>query len=162
MRIYYPSPGCRQGTILAPIAAWRRLPGSSGTWPLDILVCSAARWPPRTTSSRASGRTIRAHEQAAETAPPGHGPADHGDHGDHDRPRRSRQVTAITAGHGRRFRTGSRRTPRTPHWRADTCVVAIQVERAMACAAGHRRRAAELCLSDYGAAVMLKRERKVS
>ena len=78
LRIYYPSPGCRQGTILAPIAAWRRLPGSGGTWPLDILLCSAARWPPRTTSSRANGRTIRAHEQAAETAPPGHGPADHG------------------------------------------------------------------------------------
>ena len=102
-RIYYPSPGCRQGTILAPVAAWRRLPGSGGTWPLDILVCSAARWPPRTTSSRASGRTIRAHEQAAETAPPGppgHGPADHGDHGDQDRPRRSRPVTVVTAGHG--------------------------------------------------------------
>ena len=24
------------------------LPGSGGTWPLDILVCSAARWPPQT------------------------------------------------------------------------------------------------------------------
>ena len=116
MRIYYPSPGCRQGTILAPVAARRRLPGSGGTWPLDILVCSAARWPPRMTSSRASGRTIRAHEQAAEMAPPGHGPADHGDHGDHDRSRRSRpvtaghgrsrQVTAVTASHGRTFRTG--------------------------------------------------------
>ena len=75
LRIYYPSPGCRQGTILAPVAAWRRLPGSGGTWPLDILVCSAARWPPRTTSSRANGRTIRVHEQAAETTPPEHGPA---------------------------------------------------------------------------------------
>ena len=117
LRIYYPSPGCRQGTILVPIAAWRRLPCSAGTWLLDILVCSAARWPPRTNSSRASGRTICAHEQAAETAPPGHGPADHGEHGDHDRPRRSRQVTAVTAGHGRTFRTGSRRTPRTQHWR---------------------------------------------
>ena len=106
MRIYYPSPGCRQGTILAPVAAWRRLPSSGGTWPLDILVCSAARWPPRTTSSRANGRTIRAHEQADETAPLGHGPApaglgpaDHGNHGDHDRPRRSRPATAVTAGH---------------------------------------------------------------
>ena len=98
------------------------LPGSGGTWPLDILVCSAAHWPLRRTSSRANGQTIHANEQAAETAPPGHGPAppghgpaDHGDHGDHDRPRRSRQVTAVTAGHGRMFRTGSRRTPRTPH-----------------------------------------------
>ena len=27
-RIYYQSPGCRQGTILAPVMAWRRLPGS--------------------------------------------------------------------------------------------------------------------------------------
>ena len=121
--IYYPSLSCRQGTILAPVTAWRRLPGSGGTWPLDILVCSAARWPPRTTSSRANGRTIRVHTQAAETAPPGHGPADHGDHairtdhGGHGRSRRSRQVTAVTAGHGRRFRTGSRRTPRTQHSR---------------------------------------------
>ena len=109
LRIYYPSPGCRQGTILAPVAAWRRLPGSGGTWPLDILVCSAARWPPRTTSSRANGRTIRAHEQAAETAPPGHDPAppghcpaDNGEHGDQGRPRRSRPATA---GHGRSRRS---------------------------------------------------------
>ena len=27
-----------QGTILAPVAAWLRLPGSGGSWPLHILV----------------------------------------------------------------------------------------------------------------------------
>ena len=58
------------------------LSGSGGTWPLDIdLFGGVGR---RTTSSRANGRTIRAHERADETAPPGHGPADHGDHGDQD------------------------------------------------------------------------------
>ena len=119
--IYYPSPGCRQGTILAPVTAWRRLPGSCGTWPLDIGVCSAARWPPRTTSSRANGRTIFAQEQAAETAPPGPGPADHCNHGGHDRPRRSRPVTAVTAGRfgrghgGRSERLTRERYCRTTH-----------------------------------------------
>ena len=87
------------------------LSGSGGTWPLDNLVCSAARWPPQTTSARANGRTIPAHEQAAETAlpghgpaPPGHGPADHGDHGDHDRPRRSRPMAGCGS-HGRSRRS---------------------------------------------------------
>ena len=80
-----------------PVTAWRRLPGSNGTWPLDILVCSEAHWPPQTTSSRANGRTIRAHERADETAPPGHGPAGHSGHG---RPLLLRPVTAVTAGHG--------------------------------------------------------------
>ena len=60
--VYYQSPGCRQGTILALVTALQRLPGSVGTWPLDILVCSAAQWLPRTTSLRANGRTIRVHE----------------------------------------------------------------------------------------------------
>ena len=107
LRFYYQSPGCRQGMILAPVTAWRRLPGSGGTWPLDILVCSAARWPPRTTGAQANQRTIRAPDRADETTPPGHGPvtaitavtADHGDHG------RSRPATAVTAGRGRAFRT---------------------------------------------------------
>ena len=36
--IYNQSPSCRQGKILTPVTAWRRLPGSGGTWPLDILV----------------------------------------------------------------------------------------------------------------------------
>ena len=68
--IYYQSPGYRQGTILAPFAAWGRLPGSGGTWPLDILVCSAAPWPPRTQHSRMNGqratRTIRVNERTNE------------------------------------------------------------------------------------------------
>ena len=38
LRIYYPSPGCRQGTILTPIAAWRRLPGRGGTWPMAVAI----------------------------------------------------------------------------------------------------------------------------
>ena len=92
--------GYRQGTILAPVTAWRRLPGRCGTWPLDILVCSAALWPQRTTISRASERTIRAHDRAAETAPPGHGTADHGDHGDHGGPGRPRRSRSATANHG--------------------------------------------------------------
>ena len=44
------------------------------------------------------------------------------------------------------------------HWRADTCVVAIEVERAMAYVACRRRRAAELRLPENGVAMMLKRE----
>ena len=101
--------------------SWRRLRRGDGcgTWPLDILVCSAARWPPRTTSLRANGRTIRAHEQAAETAPPEHGPARPGgslrsrpvttDHGGHGRPRRSRPAPAERFGRSH----GGRRERRT-------------------------------------------------
>ena len=39
------SPGCRQGTILAPVAAWLRLPGSCGlcSWPLNISDRSATK-----------------------------------------------------------------------------------------------------------------------
>ena len=48
------------------------------------------------------------------------------------------------------------------HLRADTRVVAIKVERAMAYVAGHLRRAAELRLRENGVAMMLKREKKVS
>ena len=98
--VYYQSPGCRQGTILAPVTAWRRLPGTGGAWPLDILICSAAQWLPQTTSSQVNGRTIRAHERADKTAPPGHGPADHGGHGGHGRPLQSRPVKAVIACHG--------------------------------------------------------------
>ena len=100
LRICFQSPGCRQSTILAPITAWRRLPGSRGTWPLEILVCSATRWPPRTTSSRANQRTIRAHERVDETTPPGHGLADRGNRCGHGRPGQSWQATAVMAGHG--------------------------------------------------------------
>jgi hypothetical protein len=31
------SPGCRPGTILAPVAAWQPLPGSGPCRPWDIL-----------------------------------------------------------------------------------------------------------------------------
>ena len=140
MLIYYPSPGCRQGTILAPIAAWRRLPGtgSGGTWPLDILVCSAAPLPPRTTHSRADGhathtgertgkRTDRADDSAGDTAPSASG-ADRGagaytadiastaGHGGHGLPRpnvlargHDPDVTVITA--------RARRRGHSPLWR---------------------------------------------
>ena len=63
--------------------------------------------------SRAYGRTIREHEQAAETAPPGHGPADHG------RSRRSGPTTAVTAGHGRPRRHGNHGRPRPDGVTAD-------------------------------------------
>ena len=103
-----------QGTILAPVTAWRRLPCSSGTWPLDILACSATRWPPGR-ERRTNERTIRAHERADETAPPGHGPAHHGDHCGHGRSQRSRPAateirTGVTApaSRTRRARNSSR------------------------------------------------------
>ena len=87
LRIYYQLPGYCQGTILAQVTAWLRLPGSCGSWPLDILLCLAAPWPPRTTNSRTNERTIRAQERADETAPQGHGPAG------------QRPVTAVTVSH---------------------------------------------------------------
>jgi hypothetical protein len=39
-RFVYQSPGCRQGTILAPVAAWRQLLPSSGT----VSAEDAATW----------------------------------------------------------------------------------------------------------------------
>ena len=126
MRIYYQSPGCRQGTILAPVTAWRRLPGSGGTWPLYILVCLAAPWLPRTTNheptngrandtcARPSGRdgagtARRITAITAVTAD--HRDGGHGCHCGHGRSRPvtdsrwSRPVTAVTTGLFRTFRT---------------------------------------------------------
>ena len=80
LRIYHQSPGCRQGTILAPVTAWRRLPGSSGTWPLYILVCSAVTSErANDTCARTSGSFRRRRRGTA---------------------RRITVITAVTAGHG--------------------------------------------------------------
>ena len=98
--IYYQSPGSRQGTILAPVMAWRRLPGSSGTWPLDFWFVLRPRGRRKRQASRTNRRTIRAHDRADEMATPGHCQADHGDHGGHGRPRQDTTVTAVTAGNG--------------------------------------------------------------
>ena len=103
MRIYYPSPGCRQGTILAPVAAWRRLPSSGGTWPLDILfVRRPVGRRERLAHERTGERYVRTNKRPRRRR---RGTArritaimairtDHGGHG------RSRPVTAVTAGHG--------------------------------------------------------------
>ena len=60
-------PGAGYGVATAARQRWHLR-----AWPSDILDCSAARWPPRTTSPRANARTKPAHDQADETAPPGH------------------------------------------------------------------------------------------
>ena len=103
------SPGYRQGTILAQVTAWRRLPVSGGNWPSNILACSAAPCPQRTTDSRKNGRTNhtgertderteRTRNSAGDMAPPPPGRVmvrrGHGGHGDHRLSRRSRTPMA--------------------------------------------------------------------
>ena len=87
------------------------------TWPLDLLVCSAARWPPRTTSSRrltskrtndTCARTSR--RDGAARARPGGSRRSRWSRPttavttDHGRTRRSRPTTAVKACHLRTFR----------------------------------------------------------